>query len=286
MEKRVPLLARPTGSAGARLSALFRTLMRRSGGRRQMQLADAQACGREPGCGARAAAAEGDNVRRSPGREPQTRALLGARCLGSERADEVVSGIGLGSAPRARRLLPRPLSWNRGSREPQAHVGAGAVRVAAVPDTPAPGNTPDAGSCAPGHAHARSALAAVEMLLAEAQQSLGAHAPLKQLLHAVAFVCSAALAGAPLPCQCVSDALGHPVRSSGRPWSAWVTHSWRAAADSRAGASQQALAALRSVGALASCAGAAALRAPDASLALLQALRRLCAIAQEDPDGA
>ena len=53
------------------------------------------------------------------------------------------------------------------------------------------------------------------------------------------------------------------------------------AAGAHAGASPQALAALQSVEALAMCAGAAALQAPEARLALLRAIGRLCAAAQE-----
>lgn len=198
--KRVPFLVRPSGGAGT---------MRRSGGRRQIQVPDAQARLHEPGCGASATAAEGDSIRTSPSAEPHTRELLDAGCLGGERADGVMTGLRLGSLSRARRLLPGLLSWKRGSQEPRAHAGAAAVVIAAVPATPAPRNTQDVLSCAAGCGGGglRPALAAVEMLLAEAQ-GMTADAAQQQLLHAVAHVCSSALAGAQFPCPCMLGAVG------------------------------------------------------------------------------
>lgn len=198
------LLARPTGGAGARLSALFRTSLRRSGGRRQVQVADAQAGLHEPSCVVGNAPAEDDSNCINPSAEPHTREPAGAFHSGGQRGGGVGTGLRLGSLPRARRLLPGLLSWKRGSQEPRARAGAAAVGVAAVRAMPPPGNAPNAVSSAPGHGcgDLRAAQAAVEMLLAEAQR-MGADAPLPQLLHAVAHVCSTALAGAHLPCLCV-----------------------------------------------------------------------------------
>ena len=202
-EQHARLLARPSGGAGARLSALFRTSLRRSGGRRQVQVADAQARLHDPGCDDRDAPAEGDSSCVNPSAEHpyHTREPAGAGHSGGERAGGVGTGLRLGSLPRARRLLPGLLSWKRGSQEPRARSGAGAIGVAAVPAMPAPGITLDVVSSAPGHGcgDLRAALPAVKMLLAEAQR-MGADAALPQLLHAVAHVCSTALAGVHLPC--------------------------------------------------------------------------------------
>ena len=201
------LLARPAGGAGARLSALFRASLRRSGGRRQVQVADAPARAREPSPGVCYAPAEDDRNSIDPSAGPRPREPAGAGHVGGERVGGVGTGLGSGSLPRARRLLPGLLSWKRGGQEPRAHVGGEAVGVAAVLAMPATGNAQDVVSSAPGHGcgDLRAALAAVDMLLAEAQR-MGADAALQQLLHAMAHVCTTALAGAHLPCLCVSTA--------------------------------------------------------------------------------
>lgn len=199
-------LARPSGGAGARLSALFRASLRRSGGRRQVQVADAQARLREPRCDIRDAPAEGDSNCIDPSVEPHLREPAGAAHPGGERANAMKTVFRVGSLPRARRLLPGLLSWKRGSQEPRAHAGIGEVGDAAVPDMPATGNAPDLVFCTPGHGYGdmRTALEAVDMLLAEAQR-VGADAVLQQLLHALAHVCSTAIAGAHLPCLWMLD---------------------------------------------------------------------------------
>ena len=176
-------------------------------------MADAQAGLREPGCGVRDTPAEDDSNCTNPSAEPHTRDPPGIVHAGCGRAGGVQAVFRLGSLPRARRLLPGLLSWKRGSQEPRAHASARAVGLAAVRVMPAPGTAPDLVSSAPGHGGGdlRAALAAVEMLLAEAQ-GMGADAALPQLLHAVAHVCSTALAGAHLPFLCMSTAMVHCVR--------------------------------------------------------------------------
>jgi len=184
--------ARGAGGAGGRLADMLRSSLRRGTVPRQ----GCDACGHAlPSAGA-AAGEAGEGGWRGHGRA--------GSWSGSEEGPRSGAGAGGGGLPPGRRLLRRPLSWERRARTepprreagpPRAHPapsGAGGAAAAAAGARQGGGPARGAGHLGVGPA---AALAAAELLLAEAERA--DDEPVQaRLLQAAAAVCCSAVAGA------------------------------------------------------------------------------------------
>jgi len=185
--------ARGAGGAGGRLADMLRSSLRRGAALRQ----GCDACGHAlPAAGA-AAGEAGERRWRSLGRA--------GSWTGSEEGPRSGAGAAGGGLLAGRRLLRRPLSWERRARAepPRREAGSPGAHPAS---SEAPGAAVAAASARQGGGPARgagrvgvgpaAALAAAELLLAEAERA--DDEPVQaRLLQAAAAVCCSAVAGAP-----------------------------------------------------------------------------------------